>query len=227
MPKIDWTPGSGAHGRPIRKMVGIDQRQGLILLSVVSGVMVLLAGFALIGGFNDPAPATKPPGLAADADRVAPTTTVSPIPADPAKASKLLLASTQHYADMFAAGQKAVGHTRYANAKAASDAVADSGSPAAQLIAYRSKQNPEGDVGYTAAADDAFKAFGTAAPPTVLATWSTDMGKVHSDLTSWVGIAVKYQSGAAAQADLDAAATAVTADLAAAKTDATQVAMAS
>ena len=32
MPKIDWTPGTGRRGRPLRKLVGMDQRQGLIAL---------------------------------------------------------------------------------------------------------------------------------------------------------------------------------------------------
>ena len=36
MPKIDWTPGAGRRGRPIRNMLGITQRQGLILMGALS-----------------------------------------------------------------------------------------------------------------------------------------------------------------------------------------------
>jgi hypothetical protein len=232
MRKIDWNPGLGRHGRPIRTLVGITQRQGLIVLSVLSGVMVLLAGYAAIGGFDHPvAAATSSAGRASGGGSGGPgggpavvTSSVSPVPADPAKASKLLLASTQHFADMFAAGQKIVGHTRYADMRTLSQAVANKNSPAAQLIAYRDKPNPEADVTYTTALNQASQAFGTGTRPSGLEAWSTDMGKVHSDLTSWIGIAAQYQSSAATQADLDAAAAAVTADLTAAKADATKIA---
>jgi hypothetical protein len=229
VPKIDWNPGTGSRGRPIRTVLGIDQRQALILLSVLSGVMVLTAGYAALGGFDNPAAASaSSPGASGGAaagggpgPRVA-TTSVSPIPADPAKASKLLLASTQHYADMFAAGQKIVGHTQYPDLKAQSQAVATKTSPAAELIAYRQAPNPEADVTYLTVLSQAQAAFGTASPPAVLGTWSTDMGKVHDDLSSWVDTAVRYQSSSASQAQLNAAAGVVTADLAAAEAVATK-----
>ena len=226
MPKIDWTPGSGRRGRPIRNVLGITQRQGLILMGALSGTMMLLAGFAAIGGFDGTAKAATSQssggadgGGAAD-HPVPPGTPTTTIPADPAKAAKLVQSSTQHYADLFAQGQKIVGHTRYADQKAYGEAFANSKSAAALFAAYRTTPNPEADSTYSAAFADAGNAFGSTAPPAVLGTWSKDMVKVKTDLSTWVQTAVRYQSSAASQSDLEAAASKVTADLAAAKTDA-------
>jgi hypothetical protein len=229
MPKIDWTPGTGRRGRPIRKMLGITQRQGLILMAGLAGVMVLLAGFAAIGGFDGSAKAATSQGSAGAASgggaarQPGPSTPTTTIPADPAKATKLLQASTQHYADLFAQGQKIVGEKRYADQKAYGEAFANPKSAAALFAAYRTKPNPEADSTYSAAFAEAGKAFGSTAPPAVLGQWSADMVKVKTDLSAWVGTAVQYQSSAASQGDLDSAAAKVTADLAAAKADAALV----
>jgi hypothetical protein len=226
MPKIDWTPGSGRRGRPIRTVLGLTQRQGLILMGALSGTMVLLAGFAAIGGFDGTAKAatSQSAGGAAGGGAAvhpgSPATSTTAIPADPAKAAKLVQSSTQHYADLFAQGQKIVGHTRYGDQKAYGEAFADPKSAASLLAAYRTKPNPEADSSYSAAFADAGKAFGSTEPPAVLGTWSKDMVKVKTDLSAWVETAVQYQSGGAGQSDLDAAASKVTADLAAAKQDA-------
>jgi len=83
---------------------------------------------------------------------------------------------------MFAAGQKVVGHTRYADV---TTRVTRSGARLAGRAARRvpGQANPEADVSYTTAFGQASTAFGTATPSQALAAWSRDMGKLHTDLT--------------------------------------------
>jgi hypothetical protein len=226
MPKIDWAPGAGRRGRPIRRVVGMGQKQGLIVLCALFGLSVLVAGYAAIGGFDQPAKAAAGASGGAygsGADGASGGSGGAPAantPADPAAASKVLQASTQHYADVFAQGQKIVGHTRYADQAAYGKAFSDAKSPAAQFSAYRISPNPEADASYSAAATAARKKFGSHRPSAALGAWSTDMVKAKTDLSAWVGVAVRFQTGGASQGDLDAAAAKVTADLAAAKADA-------
>ncbi len=186
--------------------------------------MLLLAGYAAIGGFDGSAKAatSQSPGGSGglSQDPAAIATATSAVPADPAKASKLLQASTQHYADLLAQGQKIVGHTRYADPKAYGQAFTDPKSPAALFAAYRTKPNPEADSSYSDAFTKAGAAFGTATRPAALEKWSSAMVKAKNDLSAWVTLAVQYQSSTASQPDLGAAAALVTGDLATAKADA-------
>jgi hypothetical protein len=220
MPKIDWTPGLGRHGRPLRRVLGMGQRQGLLLLSGLAAVMVLLAAVSALGGFGDDSgPAANGAGANANADNG--DTGAGGAGADglkgSAEASKLLTDSVQHYADLLAAGQKIVGTTGYRDLMDYSKAYADPKSPAAAFAKFRISPNPESDTTYQAAADKAAAAYGR--HRSAMNQWSHDMEQAKEDLASWVATAARFQQGAAKQADLDAAAGLVTKDLATAKAD--------
>ncbi|NUR61737.1 MAG: hypothetical protein HOV87_24210 [Catenulispora sp.] len=221
MPKIDWTPGLGRHGRPLRRVLGMGQRQGLVLLSGLAAVIVLLAVVSALGGFSDGS------GSAAAADGAGANQNADGGAAGggngadglkgSAQASKLLTDAVQHYADLLATGQKIVGTTGYPDPMAYSKAYADPKSPAAALAKFRISPNPESDTSYQAAADKAAAAYGK--HRSALNQWSRDMEKAKEDLASWVAMAAEFQQGAAKQPDLDAAAALVTGDLATAKGD--------
>lgn len=221
MPKIDWTPGLGRHGRPLRRVLGMGQRQGLLVLSGLAAVIVLLAVVSALGGFSDdpaPAGAADRAGTSQNADGAAADGAAG---ADglkgSAEASKVLTDSVQHYADLFATAQKIVGTTAYPDLMAYSKAYADPKSPAAVLAKFRISPNPESDTSYQAAADKAAAAYGK--HRSALNQWSHDMEQAKEDLASWIATAARFQQGAAKQADLDAAAVLVTKDLATAKGD--------
>ncbi|NUR57646.1 MAG: hypothetical protein HOV87_02900 [Catenulispora sp.] len=223
MPKIDWTPGLGRRGRPLRRVLGMGQRQGLIVLSGLAAVIVLLAVISALGGFDDSG------GVAADyrgrtdpnADGGAAGGADGAAGADgltgSAEASKLLTASVQHYAGLFADGQKIVGTTHYPDAAAYGKAFLDKKSPAAALSAFRISSSLESDTSYLAAGNKAGAAYGH--HHSALNQWTRDMEQARADLASWVETAVQYQQAAAKQADLDAAASLVTQDLAKAQAD--------
>lgn len=211
----------------------MGQRQGLLVLSGLAVVMVLLALASSCGAFDDEA------GSVADGSRTNPNADQGAAggadgaagAADgggadglkgSAKASKVLLDSVQHYSDLFTAGQKIVGTTRYTDPVAYSKAYADPASPAAALAKFRISPNPEADTTYLAAAERARVAYGK--HPSALNQWSRDMETTKEDLGNWVATAAQYQQGAAAQADLDAAAATVTKDLATVRGDVAAVA---
>lgn len=224
MPKIDWTPGLGRHGRPLRRVLGMGQRQGLLVLSGLAAVIVLLAVVSALGGFSDdpaPAGAADRAGTSQNADGAAADGAAGAAGADglkgSAEASKVLTDSVQHYTDLFATAQKIVGTTAYPDLMAYSKAYADPKSPAAVLAKFRISPNPESDTSYQAAADKAAAAYGK--HRSALNQWSHDMEQAKEDLASWIATAARFQQGAAKQADLDAAAVLVTKDLATAKGD--------
>ncbi|MFD0639063.1 hypothetical protein [Catenulispora yoronensis] len=203
----------------------MGQRQGLTLLSVLAGVMVLLAAVAALGGFDDDprSVAGASAGLGADPDarRSADGGSGGSGGADhlsgKAKASEILLASVQHYTDLLATGQTIIGTTHYASEAAYSQAFTDSTSPAAAFAKFRLSPNPEADATYTEAVNEATAAYD--GKPGTLNQWTRDMAKAKWDLSDWVATASRYQQGTAAQDDLDAAAALVTQDLATAKAD--------
>ncbi|NUR27513.1 MAG: hypothetical protein HOV83_17005 [Catenulispora sp.] len=218
MPKIDWTPGLGRRGRPLRRILGMGQRQGLIVLFSLAAVMVLVATISALGGFDDaPSASERYAGGAQNVDGAGGVPVVNDGAKGSAKAVELLQASTQHYSDLFAAGQKIIGTTRYADPAAYGRAYADPKSPAAQFVKYRQSPNPESDTSYLQTEDQAAAAYG--GRPKALRQWSSDMSKVKWDLGDWVAAAARFQRGEASQAELDAAAAKVTQDLAAAKGD--------
>ncbi|GAA1951169.1 hypothetical protein [Catenulispora subtropica] len=218
MPKIDWTPGLGRRGRPLRRVLGMGQRQGLIVLSGLAAVMVLLAVVTMLGGFDDD---PKDPGPALAGGGTDPNTDASAGGAaglkGSAKAAELLRESIQHYADLLAAGQKIVGTTRYADIAAYDKAYTDPKSPAAAFAKFRMAPNPQGDSSYLNAAARAAAAYG--GRPKALNQWSNDMTAVRGDLGDWVAAAARYQQGSLGQADLDAAAAKVNQDLDTARND--------
>lgn len=220
MPKIDWRPGTGRRGRPLRRVLGMGQRQGLIVLSSVAVVMVVIAAIAALGGFDDtPKTQTAAGGTAdqnADGDSGGGN---AGAPKDSTKASQILQASVQHYTDLLTDGQKIVGHTHYADMAAYGKAFADPKSPAAAFAKYRISPNPESDTSYIQAETQAAKADGGDHGST-LDKWARDMAKVRTDLGDWAATAVRYQQGTAPQAELDAAVATATQDLATAKADA-------
>ena len=217
MPKIDWTPGQGRRGRPLRRVLGMGQQQGLLVMYAIAAVAVVFAIAAALGAFDDSDAATagrgggstNPDGSAGGTGSVA-------APKDSAKSTQLLLGSVQHYADLLASGQKIVGHTHYADIAAYAKAFSNPNSPAALFAKFRTSPNPEGDISYLDAEHQAAAAY-NGDHGGALTTWLNDMAKVKSDLGDWIATAAQYQQGAATQAALDAAAATVTQDLAVAK----------
>lgn len=218
MPKIDWTPGQGRRGRPLRRVLGMGQRQGLLVMYGLAVVAVVFAMAGACGAFDGggPQPAARKSGTTNPDGLISGTPS---IPQDASKSTKLLLGSVQHYADLLATGQKIVGHTHYANLTAYSQAFADPSSPAAKFSKFRTSPNPESDTSYLDAERQASAAYGGSHGGTI-AKWLNTMAKVKSDLGDWVATAAQYQKGSAPQSALDAAAALVTQDLAAATTTA-------
>ena len=214
MPKIDWTPGHGRRGRPLRRVLGMGQQQGLLVMYGIAAVAILFAIAAALGAFNDSTP--KASGQSMNPDGSGNGTESAAVPKDSAKSTQLLLGSVQHYADLLASGQKIVGHTHYADIAAYSKAFSDAKSPAAEFAQFRTSPNPESDTSYLDAEHQAAAAYG-GDHGGVLNQWLDDMAKVKSDLGDWVATAAQYQEGSATQAALDAAAATVTQDLATAK----------
>ncbi|MFL6114172.1 MAG: hypothetical protein ACJ786_22855 [Catenulispora sp.] len=221
MPKIDWTPGLGRRSRPLRRVLGMGQRQGLMLLSGIAAVMVLLATIAALGGFDGDAPKASGPADGSEA-RNGGGTAGAPSGKDSSKARQVLLASVQHYSDLLATGQKIVGHTRYADVVAYGRAFSDPKSPAAAFAKYRMAPNPEADTTFVDAAGRAAAADGGHASG-ALDQWSRDMAKAKADLGDWVAAAADFQQGAVTQAALDTAAAKVTQDLVTAKAEAARL----
>lgn len=221
MPSIDWTPGRGRRGRPVRRILGIDQRQGLIILGVVAGVMVLLAGYTALGGFGGGKSSVFQGTVSGSSGSGAKGADPGPAVKDKAGAAKVVGDSVQHYTDMFTAGQQIVGAKGYGSMRDYAKAFDDPSSPAARFARYRSDPNPEADTSYIAAFQRAASVLGSDKP---LGKWEKDMGQVQSDLAAWVTAAVQYQQGAATQSAADAAAARVSAALASARADAAAVA---
>ncbi len=221
MPSIDWTPGRGRRGRPVRRVLGIDQRQGLIILGVAAGVMVLLAGYTVLGGFGGGKSSvfqgTVRGSSGSGVKGADPQTPVK----DKSGAVRAVKDSVQHYSDMFAAGQQIVGGKGYGSMQDYAKAFGDPASPAARFAKYRTDPNPEADTSYITAFEQAASVLGSSKP---LATWQKDMGAVQADLAAWVTTAARYQQGDATQSAADAAAAQVSAALASARADAAAVA---
>lgn len=222
MSKIDWTPGHGRRGRPLRRVLGMGQRQGLLVMYGIAAVAVVFAMAAAFGAF-DGSPAESAStghdggsGASGGSGAQGPE---SPKNTDTSKSTQLLLGSVQHYADLLASGQKIVGHTHYAGIAAYGQAFSDAKSPAAVFAKYRESPNPEADTTYTDAEQQAAAAYG-GDHRGVFDQWLNDMAKVKSDLGDWVSTAARYQQGSASQTALDSAAASVTQDLAKARTDA-------
>lgn len=217
MPKIDWTTGQGRRGRPLRRVLGMGQRQGLIVMYAIAAVAVLFAVLGVLGAFDGSGP--KPSGPTAESTN--PDGSVNDgagaIPQDASKSTRFLLVSVQHYADLLTNGQNIVGHTHYPTMTAYAQAFGDAKSPPAQFAKYRTSPNPEADTTYLDAERQAAAAYGGGHGGR-LDQWLTDMAKVKADLGDWVATAAQYQQGSATQAALDAAAATVTQDLATART---------
>ena len=222
MPKIDWNPGQGRRGRPLRRVLGMGQQQGLMVMYGIAAVAILFALAAAFGVFDGSGakPASQAGGTSTDSG--GPGGAAPGGSKDPAKSTQILLASVQHYADLLASGQKIVDHTHYANAAAYGQAFSDSKSPAAQFEKFRTSPNPESDTTYVDAEHQAAASDGDHGG--ALDQWANDMAKVKSALGDWVVTAARYQQGAAPQTALDAAAATVTQDLATAKSDAASLA---
>ena len=223
MPKIDWTPGQGRRGRPLRRVLGMGQQQGLIVMYGIAAVAVLLTVLAVLGAFDGPGPKLSDPTAGStNSDGSANGGAVGAIPKDASKSTQFLLVSVQHYADLLTNGQKIVGHTHYPTMAAYARAFGDAKSPAAEFANYRTSPNPEADTTYLNAERQAAAAYGGDHGGR-LDQWLRDMAKVKADLGDWVATAAQYQQGSATQATLDAAAATVTQDLATAKTAATSL----
>lgn len=198
----------------------MGQQQGLLVMYGICAVAVVFAMAAAFGAFDD-SPSTSA-GKAQSGSGVGGGSgggPGDPKNTDPTKSTQLLLGSVQHYTDLLTSGQKIVGHTRYANASAYGEAYSNPKSPAALFAKYRTSPNPESDTTYLDAERQAAAAYGGDHGGT-LDQWLNDMAKVKADLGDWVVTAARYQQGAAAQPELDSAATLVNQDLAKATADA-------
>jgi hypothetical protein len=222
MPRIDWTPGRGRRGRPVRRILGIDQRQGLLILGVLAGVMVLLAGYTLLGGFRSVRDSAFQGTVSRSSGSGVRGSGTGPVvmPTNAAGAAKAVTDSTAHYADMFTVGQQIIGGHGYASMQDFAKAFADPSSPAARFAQYRVDPNPEADTSYLTAFGEAASVLGETRP---LAAWKKDMTAVQAGLASWVDTAVRFQQGDATQSDVAAAGASVSASLAAARADAAAV----
>jgi hypothetical protein len=226
MPKIDWNPGQGRRGRPLRRVLGMGQQQGLLVMYGIAVVAVLFAlaiAFGAFDGSSAKSAGRTTGGADTNSDGSGGGAAPSAVPKDSSKSTQLLLASVQHYAGLLASGQKIVGHTRYASIAAYGQAFSDPKSPAAEFAKFRTSPNPESDTTYVDAERQAAAAYGGDHGGT-LDQWMNDMAKVKSDLGDWAATAAQYQQGAATQATLDAAAAAVAQDLATAKSTASSLA---
>ena len=224
MPKIDWNPGRGRRGRPLRRVLGMGQQQGLLVMYGIAAVAVLFAIAAAFGAFDGSSStsAGQPGGANTNSDGSGGSGGSPGAPKDSSKSTQILLTSVQHYADLLASGQKIVGHTHYASVAAYGQAFSDPKSPAAAFAKFRTSPNPESDTTYIDAERQAARAYNGDHGGT-LDQWMNDMAKVKADLGDWVSTAAQYQQGAATQAALDAAAGAVNQDIAAAKTTASSL----
>lgn len=202
----------------------MGQQQGLLVMYGLAAVAVLFAVAVAFGAFggsgSQSSSGSAAGGTNANADGMAGG--IVPVPKDSSKATQLLLGSVQHYTDLLASGQKIVGHTHYSGIAAYGEAFSDPKSPAAEFVKFRTAPNPESDTSYLDAEHQAAAAYGGDHGGT-LDKWLNDMAKAKSDLGTWVATAGQYQPGAATQSALDAAATTVTQDLAAAKVDASSL----
>ncbi|MEY9926932.1 hypothetical protein ABH926_001557 [Catenulispora sp. GP43] len=220
MPKIDWTPGRGRRGRPLRRVLGMGQQQGLLVMYGLAVVAVVFAMAAAFGAFDDSgSPTSGRPSGADTAPGISGGAVSPPAPKDATKTTQILLGSVQHYADLLADGQKIVGHTHYADMTAYGNAFSDPNSPASQFSKFRTSPNPESDTTYLDAERQAAAAYGGDHGGR-LDQWLKDMAKLKSDMGDWVATAGQYQQGTAPQAALDTAAAAVTQDIATARTTA-------
>jgi len=219
VPKIDWNPGRGRRGRPLRRVLGMGQQQGLLVMYGIAAVAVIFALAAAFGAFGGSSPKSAAgTGGGANTDSGGSGGGTAPaVPKDSSKSTQILLASVQHYADLLASGQKIVGHTRYPGIAAYGQAFGDPNSPAALFVKFRTTPNPEGDTTYLDAGRQAAASYGGDHGGT-FDKWTDDMANAKSDLGKWIATAVQYQQGAATQATLDAAAATVTQDLATART---------
>jgi hypothetical protein len=236
-PEHSHAPASPPHD-PNRRA---RNKQTLIIIGAAFGALLVIGAIAgALGGHKTPAAAVGSARSAAPAASIPPsshapsspspkpTTAVpSPSPQDTIasqsvrdKAAAILTTATDHYAQAFAQGQAIVGTTQYADGNAGLDALQDPNSAASKFSAWRQSSKIEQDVmTYQNAFGDADSGFTAADEPASISTWRDDVGNVRADITQWVQTAVSYQISTATQADLDAAAAKVQADLKTARSD--------
>lgn len=194
---------------------------GLILVGIVA--MLVFAPKPKTGG--TPAAAAVPTATATTTTApAAPATTrdatsgVVQTLAPAAKrnaAAAILTASIKHYSDEFALGQQIVGTTQYPDAATGLKAMNyDPTSAAAKLRDYQANPNPENDDAYMTAFTAADANFTADDEPASITPWRDDMGTLQTGISDWINVAVSYQIQEKGQADLDAAAATVRADLA-------------
>jgi hypothetical protein len=136
-----------------------------------------------------------------------------------AKVRAALTASVDHYAQLLALGQRALGSSQYADANAGLAAFSDPNSAASRFRDYRTTANPEGDLSFLGAFKRADSVYTAANEPNSISTWRDDMDNAQSDLSTWVTLAAGWQIREHASAQLQAAAHKVDADLAKARRD--------
>jgi hypothetical protein len=131
----------------------------------------------------------------------------------------VLAASVKHYEAALAAGQRALGTTRYQDAFEGLAAFKDLKSAASRFRDWRLKAKVETDVSYIYAAMSADDALNGLDEPEALSAWTDDTGDVLTALIRWVDTATDWQINTASDDDLAAAADTVKAALDKAKTD--------
>jgi hypothetical protein len=175
---------------------------------------------------GSPSPVVLPsPSLAAlaspTAASVAPSPSTSPglTAAQVSQVRKILTANVKHYEATLAAGQRALGTTRYQDAFAGLAAFDDPKSAASRFRDWRLKAKVDTDVSYVDAARAADDVLGDLDEPEAVSAWTDHTGDALTALIGWANTAPDWQIRAASDADLAAAADAVKLALDKAKAD--------
>lgn len=136
---------------------------------------------------------------------------------DKARVRSILLGSVDHYASLLMTGELALGTTQYPTPQQGLAAFNDPNSAASRFRQFRSESNVESDLSFNRALGAAGKFFTAANEPQALTTWQEALIQTTGDLYVWVGDAVNWQIRGVPTSKLQADASAVTKDLAAAR----------
>jgi hypothetical protein len=195
---------------------------------VAIGVVAFMV-LSVIVYLADPHAGESPRARTAGAVTAMPTT-AGPVPSTvpthlaPASvrnhAAMILRTAVDHYARTFARGQAIVGTTQYPNATAGLAALENPNSAASRFAAWRKSTGIERDVStYMNAFHKADAGFNASDEPASISQWMQDTGTLQADISHWIYVVVSYQISEASQADLDAAAATVRADVKTARHD--------
>lgn len=148
-------------------------------------------------------------------------------PAQKQEVKTILTGSIDHYAQLLAAGKKALGTKRYASAMRGLEAFHQPGTPAAAFGDWRASSNAERDLSFMQAFKKADSFYTAANEPPAIGEWQTDMSVLPGDFNAWANTAAGWQVRSNTSAELAKAETQINDDLAAARADTAKVLAAS